>query len=221
MKRSLTPDERRMVLGFDEEVVKFAVESFSNQEIAGMLDEGDTVEFLEQLARGPGSLHANRQKLLRFLGPKARKVVGALELDSELERFGGWLLGLLRDEPPSAGIRALNFGLFEGDHGCKLYVTGANRYDEHDSDWACANDWWPERRYAPVEVFSDLYGRLRKIETESWVVAQAVAILLIKAFFEKHGLEVKKVLGKRKLFIASGFDDGDLYAIKTAFTRAA
>jgi hypothetical protein len=222
LKRPLAPEEQKMVLGFDEEVVRSTGESFTDQEIAEMVDDTSadsrTVQLLEQLARKPSSLPAMRQELLNFLGPKAQKLVGTFDFVSELDHFGRWLLGVLRAEPLPPSIRALNFGLFEGKSGCQLYVTGANRYSKQDSDWACANDWWPEDRYAPVEGLSQLCGRLNKTETQSWVVAQAIVIVLIKSFFEKHAGELERVFGKRKVFVASGFDGGDLYAIKTGFS---
>jgi hypothetical protein len=34
------------------------------------------------------------------------------------------LLAVLRNDPLPPKIRALNFGLFEGDGECRLYVTG-------------------------------------------------------------------------------------------------
>ncbi len=47
------------------------------------------------------------------------------------------------------------------------------------------------------------------------MVAQAIEILLIRAFFEACSEQIQTLLGRRKLSITSGFDDGDWYSIRT------
>ncbi|HYG35271.1 MAG TPA: hypothetical protein VEC99_10830 [Clostridia bacterium] len=229
--RPLNPEERKAVLGFSEAVVRMAIISLSNKEIAGMVSEACSMNtvmaLLEQMAGGTDSLAAGRQKLLDLLTPKGRKVVAEFDLDLELDRFSRWFLALLRSDPLPPGIRALNFGLFESESGFRLYVTGAHTYNRKDSEWACAIDWWPEGQYAPLDGLARLDKSLRTARSkpvagvETWVIAQAIAILLIKAFFERHSHEVRKMLGKKTLFIASGFDEGDLYAIKTSVSPKA
>lgn len=223
--RSLRPKERKLACGFDETVVQLALESFDKEQIAGMLsDRGGnsrSVALLEKLASGADSVAVGWQRLLRFLNPRGRKAVGSFGFEAELEDFSGWFVSLLRSEPPPAKIKTLNFGLFESEGGCKLYVTGANTCDAGDGDWACANDWWPEGRYAPLEGLSKLHRRLREAGVEAWVIAQAVAILLIRAFFATQAGELERLLGARKLWITSGFDDGDLYAIRMCAAPAA
>ena len=198
---------------------------YTQQELADAFAEAGAgagpVALLKCLATGRFSLNAGREQIVRFLGPNGRELIDHVDFGTALQHFANWFLALVRAEPLPASIRALNFGLFESSGGCKLYVTGANAYDPQDSDWACANDWTPERRYAPVELISEVYGLMCDTEAEPWVGAQAAAILLIRALFEMQRAEIQDVLGKRKLFIASGFDDGDLFLLKTAFSPKA
>ncbi len=218
LKRSLSEIESKKLRGFDDSVVETAIEIFEPKEIARMLtddDGSDTVAVLEELASGRYSFASGQAKLLDSVNPKARKVMSAFDWDAELVALSDWFTSVLRNEPPPAKIRALNFGLFEADGGVKLYVTGANDYDPDDADWACANDWWPVGRYASSDALSKLYKRLPPTKTEPWVVVQAVVILLIKECLESHHAAVKKLIGRKKLIIATGFDDGDLHVIDT------
>jgi hypothetical protein len=215
LQRSLTADEIEAVRDFPDAVVEIAVESLTSKEIVDILNDvcrkDGPVVLLKQLASTTDSLTAGRQRLLRFLKPNARKMVASFDLDSELKRFAKWFLALLRTEPPAASIQALRFGLFEIHGGCKLYVAGSA---VHKDKGSCANDWLPIGRYSPLHALSKVYQKLSAQECDRWVVAQAIAILLIKAFFQKHAAEIKGLFGKKKLFITSGFEDGDLYAIK-------
>ena len=223
--RPLRPQERKVALQFNGTVLKLALESLSGGEIAEMVSgavrDTGSVSLLEHLASGTDSVAACRQRLLGFLKPGERRVAASFHFEGELERFSVWFIALLRSDPLPSTIRALNFGLFQSDGGCKLYVTGANAYDADDSDWACAKDWWPQGRYAPLQGLAEIFQALHKAGAEAWVVAQAFAILLIRALFEAHSSEIKALMGKKRLFLASGFDDGDLYAINTPVTRRA
>ena len=169
----------------------------------------------EYLAANPSSLPEDRVAILALLKPKARNAVTNLDWESAAQQLSAWLLQLIEAEPPPRSMRGLNFGLFETEEGFTLYVTGANRYDRSDPDWACANDWWPEGRYANIALFVKLSSVLRGSGEQAWEVAQAIAIALVKEFFRNHGPEFQKASGLKEVYVATGFDDGDLYEVRT------
>ena len=179
------------------------------------------VALLNSLASGPYSLRLGRQKIIEHLSPKGRKALAGLDFNKILGKFEKWLLDTLRSEPPQTKIRALYFGLFESKSGCQLYVSGANAYEKEASDWACASDWSPKKRYAPLDQLSSTWSRLAKAGDESWVVIQAIVIVTVRAFFLKNSTGFRKLTGINKVYVASGFDDGDLYAIRTPLSPKA
>jgi hypothetical protein len=207
-----------VVVGFDEAVAGLALGSLSKTEIAGMVRDvcGKTgpVALFEQLSNGAGSLTEGWQILCGFLKPRVRTITRRFDVDDALELFSEWFLALLRVNPIPAKIRALNFGLFESDGGCRVYVIGETTNSAADPNRTPGTAWRPQG-YAPIDALSKIYGPLRTAGGEPWVVAQAIVILLIRAFFVARSEEVKTLLGRRKLFITCGFDDGDLYAVRT------
>lgn len=58
-----------------------------------------------------------------------------------------WLTNIAETELPSAGVIAFNIGLFEGEDGYTAYLIGSKEYDPDDSDWACSEDFIPEKKY--------------------------------------------------------------------------
>lgn len=228
--RQLTDKERKAIRGFDKSLL---VEG----DIAGLYRKYSAQEILDQfreLGAGPGpvallsglatvrtTLGQSRKSLLEFLSPKGRKVLQPFAFEAVLDPFTGWFLDLLRTEPPGRNIRALYFGLFESGGGCRLYVSGAKAYDPEDSDWAGATDWCPQNRYAPLEALLKLWKPVRKAGNEPWVVMQAIAIALIQAFFNEHEVKFKQLTGLKRVYIISGFDDGDLYVLQTPLSPPA
>ena len=171
---------------------------------------------LEQLATMHASLSEDREAILALLNPKARRAVSNLDWASAARQLGEWLVQLVNTEPPPKSIRGLHFGLFETAEGFTLYVTGADSYDRNDPDWACANDWWPEGRYVNIALFAELGIALRGSGEATWEVAQAIAIALVKAFFTEHARQFQEASGLTQVCVASGFDDGDVYEVRTA-----
>lgn len=127
---------------------------------------------------------------------------------SAYQRFAEWLLQLIQNEPIPNGILALNFGLFETAEGAvQLYVTGSTEWDEDDFDWASNNDYFPEGRYAPGDLYEWIYSTFPDNETALVYVHLAVTSLFAMTFGKEHPDVLKPTL------LATGFDDGDLYHI--------
>ncbi|HEY6019519.1 MAG TPA: hypothetical protein VIY48_06350 [Candidatus Paceibacterota bacterium] len=112
-----------------------------------------------------------------------------------------WLTGIAETEFPSGGVVAFNIGLFEGAEGFTAYLIGSKEYDSSDSDWACSEDFVPERKYFKLEhSIGKEWGLL-----ESEVVNEVKSFLLspsaAKSFFAKA------------VAVTVGFDDGDLVKV--------
>lgn len=178
----------------------------------------DAYQFLKSLAASPTSLAEDEQTLISALEPKAKEALKKFDFDRVSERFNSWFLDLLHKEPPPKKMLGLCFGLFESDDGVTHYVTGSNTFDANNFDWACSNDWWPEGRYAPLEQLKTLWSALKQCDAEEWVVAQGIAICLVKDFFARYSGEFQKVSGLNCIHVATGFDSGDLYDIPTSIT---
>ncbi len=223
--RPLTAAEQKAARGIAERVAEIWAESWTGQQIAQSLSEicapESPVTLLESLANSTGSLADDRKRILSSLNPDAEKAITAFDMAQALENFSQWLLALLRSRTPPPTTRVLKFGLFESGNGCKLYVSGANRYDEDDPDWSKASDWWPGEHYAPLDELSKLWRALAEAGVEPWVIIQALAIILVRNFFEQHHTDFRSASGLQHVYVTSGFDDGDLYPIQTPLTPKA
>jgi len=116
--------------------------------------------------------------------------------------FQKWLQGVCAVENPSSDIIAYNVGLFEGENGYTVYLTGSVEYDEDDSDWACNEDFTPEERYFVLPDSTD----------DEWEVAQDNVKKMLQLFIEEPAFKTS-FLSKAKA-ITVGFDDGDLERVK-------
>ncbi len=227
--RRLTVSEKESLKGMDGSLILYEAmtelfESSTPKALLELLAERGAegpVGLLRRLASSRRSVQQDWKDVIARSSRTEARVLREFDFNKALTEFSTWLTSLLSRESPPKSIKALCFGLFESKRDWKLYVSGAKAYDQEDSDWACANDWWPEERYAPLNAFSDASRPLRELPGDTWVIGQAIAILLIRGFFHLHRAEVKKLLGNRKLFIASGFDEGDLYAVKTPISPKA
>lgn len=174
---------------------------------------------LNILASQQSSITQDLQVIVNTAEQSAKSIIGGLDIEYALQQFKDWFLRLLQSEPPALSIQALNFGLFQSkDGGFSLYVCGANVYDREDPDWVITRDWYPEERYALITALTTLNTQLFHTKEQSWQVAQAVAIIIIKAFFIRFQIEFGKVWHARSLYVVTGFDDGDLFEIWTPFT---
>lgn len=135
-----------------------------------------------------------------------------LKVEEGYQQFEGWLNELLQKEKLPPNIIAINFGLFETDENIQLYISGSTEWEQDDSDWACNNDYFPEGRYANINLFKDLY----KILSNDFEVGLYLTLGITTLFVNTYAtLNPTKLLENKKqaLILATGFDDGDLYNI--------
>lgn len=109
-----------------------------------------------------------------------------------------WIVSVEKEQNLPENIVALNFGLYE-PYGIEL--TGANRYDPVNDDWACEEDYVPEHRTCPP---------LGIPATKEWEeVLWEMAALLKDVMRETPELSLWRVK-----HITVGFSDGDLVVIR-------
>lgn len=146
-----------------------------------------------------------------YLRDEAGLAIPGKDIESSYDAFEKWLLVLLKSEPMPKNINGLDFGLFDGENGrILLYATGSESWDESDSDWACDNDYFPNGRYAAIQ----LLGQMKKLARDG-MTAYAGALVLVVCFIHTFVQGYKeKLLDKTKvLHIATGFNVGDLYNV--------
>lgn len=83
---------------------------------------------------------------------------------ADLSPLWEWVQKPFREEPSTAPLKGLWFGLFnpctDGRTSvADIYVCGSERIDPdpHDNNWAVGPDWWPNSRYANCAVLADIY----------------------------------------------------------------
>lgn len=228
--RTLSHGEQKVIRGFDkwllaEGDVADTYRGYSPQELLDSLNRAGAgpgpVTLLRSLATARCNLKLGRGRIIEYLAPQDRRALAGVDFTPTLDGLSRWFLDILRADPPGRKIRALYFGLMETNDGCMLHVSGANAYDAENSDWACTSDWLPDKRCAPLDQLSEIWKRLRKTSDEPWVVVQAIACIIVRAFFAKHHTDFTKITGLKEIYVASGFDDGDLYTLRTPLSPKA
>lgn len=222
LKRSLSVEEMQAVRRFDDFVVETAVKDFNAGQMVTMLNEASGVHspvgLLQSLAESPVQLTEARETLINFHKGRAKRCVAAFDFGLALEQFTKWFFDLLRADPPPPGMRALRFGLFESRGACRIYVSGTRA---NDIDWTRSGDWWNNNHVMPDHLLLPIWRDLKRSGAEPWVAAQAIIIVFVKAFFSKHAVEFQEISGLRRVHVVSGFDDGDLYELRTTISSGA
>jgi hypothetical protein len=220
LRRPLTPEEHAIVRRWAEGVVEALAEDYGAGDIVEMIDdanrEDNPARLFEELAASSDSLAQDHAKLIEFHEGDAKNSLEAFDIALVSEKFTAWFRRVLRADPPPSGIRAIRFGLFEGDGACRIYVSGSKTYDKNRPDWALSSDWWREDHVMPQVLLSALWLQLKRTGAEPWVVAQAIAIIFVRAFFTNHAEEFQSLSGLRRVHVVTGFDDGDQLVIRTS-----
>jgi hypothetical protein len=115
--------------------------------------------------------------------------------------FENWLNKISRTISPPPEILAFNFGIFEGEEGYTVYLTGSRIFDPKDPDWACQVDYEPEENYLCFEDSSRM----------DWTTVQTLVETLVRDYLENHP---EAPLLDPNPSITVGFDDGDLVQIR-------
>ncbi|MDR6238768.1 hypothetical protein [Aureibacter tunicatorum] len=99
---------------------------------------------------------------------------------------------------------AFNFGIFESEDGYMLYLAGSTEYDDDDDDWACLD--MPENPSLYFEIPTNHQNTTWEDILE--LVCEALSTLEKSHHFNNTFLEKAEA-------ITTGFDSGDLIAIRT------
>lgn len=120
------------------------------------------------------------------------------------ETVNHWLRSIDKPTPPD--IVAINIGIFEMVTGYCLYLTEARHYDAMDDDWACEEDFVPERKYLNTMTRTDDLDAFQT--TISGIVYRYIA---------------QKVEDPSSLFyhkvVTVGYDDGELEVVSKSSRR--
>lgn len=115
-----------------------------------------------------------------------------------------WLVEILSEgRQPDDSIKAFNFGLLRSDNGYKMYLTGSKAYDKDNDDWACEEDYAPEKRYLSLP---------EDLGDNSWSEILEFAVAQLKTW--RHSDKFRQSFLQNAEYITTGFDDGDLMEIK-------
>jgi hypothetical protein len=119
--------------------------------------------------------------------------------------FSDWIRKVEKENPPGAGITAINFGMLQSDKGFMAYITGAEIYDAEDDDWAGEIDYQPSR----ANKYFLLPG-----ETTAGLKWKQVLELVIDTLRQLVESEPERLLFAGRV-VTAGFDDGKLTVIKS------
>ena len=113
-----------------------------------------------------------------------------------------WIKKIELENPPSAAITALNFGMLQSDKGYMVYLTGAEIYDQDDDDWAGEIDYQPPRANKYFLIPREFTKGLK------WQGVLDLVVEWLKEYAASHpGLFEGRA-------VTAGFDDGKLVVIK-------
>jgi hypothetical protein len=115
-----------------------------------------------------------------------------------------WLQQLCETETPDDSIIAFYFGISEyAGGGYGIYLTGSERFDADDEDWATEDDYHPEERWFDLtdEEYNDL----------GWEAVLEKIIAELKDFSASEAF--KASFFARAEAVATGFAGGDLIII--------
>jgi hypothetical protein len=140
------------------------------------------------------------QSLLKPENPKDSREISLKDV------LFDWIKNVEHYAKPPKEIEALNFGLFESDKGYMIYLTGSEKYNALDDDWASQID------YEPIELYK--YLLLKGSEITGHQKWDEILNLVCRNLKEIADENVDYTLFRNKI-VTAGFDDGDLTVIKS------
>lgn len=122
-------------------------------------------------------------------------------MDKTNNPFTDWLVEINKEQI-SDSIIAFNFGIFEGENGYVVYLSGSSNYDPENDDWACNDDYIPNKKYLflPPELSNKKWDEVEE-QISRWLKEYLISPPAKTSF-----------LNKAKA-ITVGFDGGDLSQI--------
>ena len=117
------------------------------------------------------------------------------------ERFSKWISLIESGNLPTEKIRGVNFGLFQSSDSYKMYLIGAEIFDEKDENWACVVDYEPKYKYLDLNN--------PKLNDSDWKYVQDYSVELIS-----NHLKLNDSFFFFLENITTGFDDGNLTRLK-------
>lgn len=120
------------------------------------------------------------------------------------ERFSKWIKKIESTDLPNEKIIAFNFGLFESSESYIIYLSGSEKYDTEDEDWAC------DVQYDLKDKYFDLYSA--DLNNAKWEFILEFSISLIKDFMKTE--DYKNSFLSKSEYITTGFDEGNLTRLK-------
>ena len=112
-------------------------------------------------------------------------------------KINDWLMDISKTENLPSEIEAIYIGIIEGEPCYYIYMTGSSEYDPEEDDWACNEDFTPERKYLDSQVDTD---------NVKWKDFEDMVVSIVKSHMTEHD---SSILNKVK-HVGVGFDDGDL-----------
>ncbi|TGK82701.1 hypothetical protein EHQ31_18760 [Leptospira montravelensis] len=145
------------------------------------------------------------------------KIINSPEFIQSKEKFNNWFLQIIKENKIPYEINGLYFGLFETTfkkifkrkQTIAIHLIGSFSWDQNDSDWACDEDFVPEKKFIYLEIMEEIYNNENINIYTKCFLALAIMFLYLKEFFETQNNI--KFITNNSLYIATGFDDGDLY----------
>lgn len=128
------------------------------------------------------------------------------------KEFENWLNTLMISEPPPDGIAAMYFGMFESSGTFGVYVSGSRRWSLKDPDWACDTFYLPKSRPIEMPLFTDISSVFSEFNHAGLYLAITVLSVLIRQYTKSSIISLLDDK-RRTLYVACGFDDGDLYNV--------
>ncbi len=111
------------------------------------------------------------------------------------KQLESWVNDLIENESLSKNIIAFNFGLIETSNGFEMYLNGSASYAKDDDDWACYEDFIPNKKYCKIEP----------LESNNWEETLAYSKIQLENIIINNSMTNNYF--SKAIAITTGFDD--------------
>jgi hypothetical protein len=150
------------------------------------------------------------------------KALRQINITAESNEIGEWLEKLVTEEQFNVETLAFWIGLtkFLDEQTEKefyvIYLTGCEKYEINDIDWATDPSYIPENRYFSLDFLNKIDNIILEDKEYSfldWILPISAGAFALDDIF-KGKLDLDKFLKyKNKMFVTFGFDDGDYISL--------